>query len=68
MKKVFFAFLAVGALASCSNDMTCTCTIDGVEEVTECIDCTGETADAFETACEASDLIAQLVGGSCTLD
>ena len=48
--------------------MTCTCTIDGFEEVAECIDCTGETADAFETACEASDLAAQLVGGSCTLD
>lgn len=68
MKKVFFAFLAVGALASCSNDLTCTCTLDGESEVTECIDCDGETADAFEAACEASDLIYSLAGGNCTLD
>jgi len=66
MKKVFFAFLAVGALASCSNDLTCTCEYDRITEVSECIDC--EDAEAFEAECAAADALLQLVGGSCTID
>jgi uncharacterized lipoprotein YajG len=74
MKKAFFALLAVGALASCSQDPTCTCEIPEitdpftgtvlVEATTEsvtCTDCTSEEADVFVAECEAAAPL-------CTLD
>ncbi len=74
MKKVFFAFLAMGALASCSQDPTCTCEIPEITDpftgtvlipastVSEtCEGCTSDEADAFEAACEEGAPL-------CTLD
>ena len=90
MKKVFFSFLAVAALASCTQDSTCTCTISeydlgygytspAVTEVTECLGCTSEETEAFETSCSTADTelqasvaVLQALGvdvtAGCTLD
>lgn len=85
MKKVMFALLCVGGLASCTQDATCTCTtgeysaggitIEATTTVTECIGCTSDEIDAFETSCSDADAVLQAAGAglegynaSCTLD
>ena len=61
-------FALVLGLASCSKDSTCTCEIAGETTTTTCEGCSGDDLEAFEAACTASDAVAQLAGGSCSLD
>lgn len=74
MKKVFFAFLAVGALSSCTQDLTCTCSYPetayyyAYEDVTQCLGCNNEEADAFEAGCAVLDGVAAIAGGNCVID
>ena len=60
------AFVLV--LTSCSQDTTCTCEIAGETTTSTCEGCSGDDLEAFEAACIASDAIAQLAGGSCSID
>jgi len=55
-------------LTSCSQDTTCTCEIAGETTTTTCEGCSGDELEAFEAACTASDAIAQIAGGSCSID
>ncbi len=55
-------------LASCSQDSTCTCEIAGETTTSTCEGCSGDDLEAFEAACLASDAIAQLAGGNCSID
>lgn len=55
-------------LASCSQDTTCTCEIAGETTTSTCEGCTGDDLEAFEAACTASDAVAQIAGGSCSID
>lgn len=61
-------FALVVGLASCSKDTTCTCEIAGETTTTTCEGCSGDDLTAFEEACTASDAVAQIVGGSCSID
>ena len=61
-------FALILGMASCSQDTTCTCEIDGETTTTTCEGCTGDDLEAFEAACLASDALAQLTGGSCSID
>lgn len=53
---------------ACLYTHTCTCVIDGEEEVVECIDCNLTEVSNFESSCQVSDDIAQTFGGSCTFE
>ena len=57
MKKVLFfvAVIAAASLTSCTKDYTCTCTVSGVETITEYPGLNNEEAEAGETACNSSD-------------
>lgn len=72
MKKVMFALLCIGGLASCTQDATCTCTtdaysaggitIEATTTVTECLGCTSDEIAEFETACTDADAVLQAAG------
>ena len=74
MKKVFFAFLAAGALSSCTEDLTCTCNspetayLYAQTDVSQCLGCDSDEADAFRTACDVSDVLYEAIGGDCVID
>ena len=57
-----------GDLFACLYTNTCTCIIDGEETVSECIDCDMMEVATFQSICVASDMSAQLQGGSCTYE
>jgi len=61
-------FALMFGFASCSQDTTCTCEIDGETTSSICEGCTGDDLEAFEEACNVSDAVAQLAGGSCSID
>lgn len=64
MKKLLFVFAiaAVGSLASCKKDYTCTCDVAGQEVSTAIND--AKKGDA-EDACDALEVTADV---TCTLD
>lgn len=68
MKKFFIPALAalfIVGMTSCKKDWDCTCTIAGVTTTTTLSDLSKSEA---EDACEASNVGAALLGGSCSLD
>lgn len=64
MKKVFFAAVAVLALASCKKDYSCECTYDSNKYTYELKDV--KKSDAKD-ACNAAGNQWVLLGGSCDL-
>ena len=66
MKKLLLiASFAVIGLTSCKKDYNCTCNILGQTTV---IPFENTSKDDAQTACDAENAVAQLVGGTCTLD
>lgn len=67
MKKflLFTAVCAIVALSSCKKDYNCTCDILGTETITPINNVSKNDA---QDACDALNISAALVGGSCTLD
>lgn len=66
MKKLLlFGAVALVGLTSCKKDYNCTCDILGQVTV---IPLENTSKDDAQSACDAENLAASLVGGSCTLD
>ncbi|HUM48324.1 MAG TPA: hypothetical protein PLD84_15440 [Chitinophagales bacterium] len=67
MKKVLLIVTVIAAfgLTSCKKDYNCTCIILGQTTVSPI---NNSSKDDAEEACDALDVSAQIVGGSCTLD
>lgn len=66
MKKVFFAAVAVLALASCTKDWTCECkNAEGQSWVAQQFKDTKK--DVAESGCNSWDNAAKVSGGSCSI-
>ena len=72
LRKIFFALIVMGGLASCTKDVSCTCTTDAYEllgvtveassTTTTCEGCNKSEREDFEQACSDSDAELQIAG------
>jgi 3-hydroxymyristoyl/3-hydroxydecanoyl-(acyl carrier protein) dehydratase len=69
MKKIVMivtvALFGAVVLPSCKKDYTCTCTIGGASNATKM---SGTKKSDAQAACDASNVAAQKLGGTCSLD
>jgi hypothetical protein len=67
MKNLLYALSACFILASCTKDVTCTCTVDGMDimpdivTVSECLDCDSDQVAELEAVCNENDNISGVV-------